>query len=341
MSTLPSDVRLGRFRRTSATAGAICCLVSVLGYSAANICMTKLSEERVLSTWAICNKELVTVLAVGPWLAWQIWQGRSRFPTGRPLIILIAAGLATELIGNIGTQWGYGVVGLAVMIPANTGFVLVATAVLGMVLLGERVSARNATVLALLIIALIIMGYGKSQASPDLVKGSRTALDAASATPPLAPWRIAAAIGVAGLCGTVYALLAIALRYSVGGKTTLSAAVVIITGIGVLTLAPMSLWQAGAHGLMATPRGHFGLMLVAGLCNLVAFIALIRGLQVTTALHINMLNNAGQVSLAAVAGVLWFHEACNVWLVLGVALMIAGICAVGPPVEEEAIEAPV
>ncbi len=146
---------------------------------------------------------------------------------------------------------------------------------------------------------------------------------------------------MAGLCGTVYALLAIALRYTVGGKTTLSAAVVIITGIGVLTLAPISLWQAGAHALMATPREHYVLMFMAGVCNLVAFMALVRGLQLTTALHINMLSNAGQVSLAALAGMLWFHEAHNVWLVLGVALMVAGICAVGPPVEGEAIEAPV
>ena len=341
MSTQPSDVRLGRFRLTPAAAGALCSFVAVLGYSAANICMRKLSEEGALSSWAICNKELITVLVIGPWLAWRIWRGKSRFPTGRPLIILIAAGLSTELIGNIGTQWGYGVVGLAVMIPANTGFVLVATAVLGAVLLGERVSARNAAVLALLIVALIIMGYGISKSSPDQPNKPHSVADTAAARPPLAPWQIAAAVGVAGLCGTVYALLAIALRYSVGGKTTLSAAVVIITGIGVLTLAPMSLWQAGAHALTATPREHYALMFTAGACNLAAFMALVRGLQLTTALHINMLNNAGQVSLAAVAGMLWFHEACNVWLVLGVALMIAGICAVGPPVEEEAIEAPV
>ena len=82
-------------------------------------------------------------------------------------MVLIAMGLATELIGNIGTQWGYSIVGLAVMIPATTGFLLVATAVFGAVLLGERVSARNAAALALLIVALIVLGYGISQASME------------------------------------------------------------------------------------------------------------------------------------------------------------------------------
>jgi drug/metabolite transporter (DMT)-like permease len=328
-------------RLSVAAAGAMYCLVAVLGYSAANACMTKLSKESCVSTWAICNKELITVLVVGPFLAWQIWLGKSRFPTGRPLLILVAAGLACELIGNIGTQWGYGVVGLAVMIPANTGFLLVATAILGAILLGERVSGRNAAVVALLILALVVLGYGISQSAPAQTSGPQVAGATAVQKSPLAPWQIAAAIGVAGLCGTVYALLAIALRYTVSGNTTLSAAVVIITGIGVLTLGPLSLWQAGPHALAATPAKHYALMYAAGVCNLFALIALIRGLQVTTALHINVLNNAGQVSLATIVGVLLFGEPCNRWLVLGVALMIAGIFAIGPPVEDAAIEAPV
>ena len=83
------------------------------------------------------------------------------------------------------------------------------------------------------------------------------------------------------------------------------------------------------------------LMYAAGVSNLIAFTALVRGLQLSTALHINMLNNAGQVSLAAIAGVLIFGEPYNHWLMLGVVLMIVGICAIGPPVENEAIEAPV
>jgi drug/metabolite transporter (DMT)-like permease len=278
---------------------------------------------------------------VGPFLAWQILRGKSRFPTGRPLLILLAAGLATELIGNIGTQWGYGIVGLAVMIPANTGFLLLATAILGATLVGERVSGRNAAVLALLIVALIVLGYGISQSAPAQATGSQAAVEAVVQKPPLPPLKIAAAIGVAGLCGTVYALLAIALRYSAGGRTTLSAAVVIITGIGVLTLGPLSLWQAGPRALAATPAKQYVLMYAAGVCNLVALIALIRALRLATTLHINMLNNAGQVSLATIVGVLLFGEPCNRWLVLGVVLMIAGIFAIGSPVEEGAIEAPV
>jgi drug/metabolite transporter (DMT)-like permease len=66
--------------------------------------------------------------------------------------------------------------------------------------------------------------------------------------------------------------------------------------------------------------------------------ALVRGLQLTTVLHVNIIN-AGQVALAALAGVIFFGESCNAWLVLGISLMVAGILAFGSPVDEEAIDA--
>ena len=92
MTSSSSTVRLGPLRLTPAAAGTLFCCVSVLGYSTANACMNELSRISCVSTWAICNKELVTVLAVGPWLLAQVWRRRSGFPRGRPLAILIAAG---------------------------------------------------------------------------------------------------------------------------------------------------------------------------------------------------------------------------------------------------------
>jgi drug/metabolite transporter, DME family len=350
MTSSATVIKLGPFRLSPAAAGAACCLIAVLGYGAANACMRGLSNCEL--TWAICKKELVTVIVVGPWLVWRVWRRKMDFPSGRPLAVLLAAGLTTELIGNIGTQWGLGVVGLAVMIPANTGFVLVATAVLGRLLLGERVSARNAAVLAVLIAGLLVLGYGTSQAAAKRQNASQVSaeLDAQKSptqdpdpqvgAPRASPALVVAAIGVAAACGVVYALLAIALRYSAGAGTHLSAAVVIITATGVATLGPISFWHAGPAILMATSLKQYSLMYLAGVCNLVAFMSLVRGLQLTTALHINMLSNAGQVSLATLAGLVLFHEPCNAWLVLGVLAMIAGILAIEPPVSEEAIEAP-
>ncbi len=310
-------VRLGPLSLPPAAAGTLCCLVSLFGYSMANVCMRRLSGLNCVSSWAVCNKELIAVVAVGPWLLWQAWRRRSGFPTGRPLAILIAAGLATELIGNMGVQWGYKIVGLAVMIPAYTGFMLVATMVLGGILLGEHVSVRNLAVVGLMILAVGLLGAGAAQAAPTTIE-----------KPPVSPALIAAAIAAACAAGMVFSLLGIAIRHCVTGTTSHSAVVVIITGMGVLTLGPLSFFNAGAAKLMAASGEQYALMFAAGICNLIAFLALVRGLQLTTVLHVNMIN-AGQVAIAAVAGVLIFGENCNRWLVLGVGLMIVGIFAFG------------
>ena len=275
----------------------------------ANACMNQLSVMRCVTTWAVCNKELITVLAVGPWLAWQAWRRRSGFPTGRPLAILVAAGLGTELIGNIGVQWGYEIVGLAVMVPAYTGFLLVTTAVLGSLLLGERASPRTGAAVALLIVAV-----------RSSVTVPRNRLRGGQAGEPGA--------GHGGhrggrRRGHRLFLLAIAIRHCVTGSTSHSAVVVIITASGVLSLGPLSLYHAGLAALAATPPQQYALMYAAGVCNLVAFLALVRGLELTTALHVNMIN-AGQVALAALAGVLFFGESCNRWLLLGIGLMLVG-----------------
>ena len=308
----------------------------MLGYSTANACMRQLSGLGCVSSWAVCNKELITVLAVGPWLLWQAWRRRSGFPTGRPLAILIAVGLATELIGNIGIQWGYEIVGLSVMVPAYTGVILVATTVLGGVLLGERVSVRNLAAVGLLILALALLGFGSAQAARP--KDAPTPAGPTMTDKPQAgPLAVAAAIAVAGAAGIVFALLGISIRH-VSGTTSHSAVMVIITAMGVLTLGPLSFATAGAAELMATPWEQYALMFAAGICNLIAFCALVRGLQLTTVLHVNIIN-AGQVAIAAVAGVLFFRENCNPWLVLGVCLMIVGIFAFGSPVDQEAIDA--
>ncbi len=327
MTSSSSTVRLGPLRLTPAAAGAACCVVSMFGYSTANACMNQLSLMQSVPTWAICNKELVTVVVVGPWLLWQAWRRRSGFPSGRPLAILIAVGLATELIGNIGVQWGYEVVGLSVMVPAYTGFILVAATFLGGILLGERVSARNVAAVGLLILAAILLGIGSAQATP-----------AAETRPPASLLAVAGAIVLAAAVGTVFSLLGIAIRFCVTGNTSHGAVMVIITGMGVLTLGPLSFWSAGPAKLMATPWQQYALMFAAGVCNLIAFMALVRGLQLTTVLHVNMIN-AGQVATAAVAGILFFGESCNPWLVSGCCLMIVGIFAFGSPVDQEAIDA--
>ncbi len=71
-------------------------------------------------------------------------------------------------------------------------------------------------------------------------------------------------------------------------------------------------------------------MLAAGTLNLIAFIAIAKGLELTTAVHANMLN-ASQVAMCSVAGVLLFPEKPSWALLFGVSLTIAGTLLIAPP----------
>ena len=67
----------------------------------------------------------------------------------------------------------------------------------------------------------------------------------------------------------------------------------------------------------------------AGIGNILAFVALTKALQLTTLLHVNLLN-ASQVAMAAVTGILLFDEAVTVPLVVGVLLTIVGLTLMRP-----------
>ena len=71
-------------------------------------------------------------------------------------------------------------------------------------------------------------------------------------------------------------------------------------------------------------------IVASGLCNVVAFSLITKGIQLTTLVHANLLN-ASQVALGTLAGVLLFHEPYNGFLVGGIVLTIIGIGLFGKP----------
>ena len=302
-------------------AGTVWCVLSALGYTAANICMRQLAALGCDPTWATCNKELVTVVVIGPWLAVQWFSGKKVFPRRLVLAVLILGGLATQLGGNLAVQWAFGVVGLAVTIPVIFGVMLTASAAMGRVLLGDLGSRRSMVAIGLLTVSLVFLGISAGTAGKSISTGSGSML-------------IAAAVGTACLSGAIYALLTITIRRAVTGSTSLTAIVFVITAMGVVSLGPTAFYRLGAEQLLSTPPEHAAWMLAAGVFNLVAFLAITKGLELTTVIHANMLN-ASQVAMAALAGFALFHEPMNQWLILGVVMTISGVILIDRPEEDE------
>jgi len=273
--------------------------------------MRRLAALHCDPMWAICNKELVSVVVVGPWLLVAWLGGRIALPSWRVLVALVLVGLTTQLGGNLGVQWALGVVGLAVTIPAVFGVMLTASAAMGMFFLRERLSRRSLAAIGLLLVALMFLGLSAGAAGKSI---------SLSSSPPL----IAAAVGAACLTGATYALLTITIRRTVTGATPVTVVVVMITAMGVLSLGPLSIYRLGTQRLLSTPPEHLFWMLAAGALNLIAFLAITKGLELTTVVHVNILN-ASQVAMAAIAGIMLFGEPPSAWLILGITLTILGI----------------
>ena len=228
-----------------------------------------------------------------------------------------------EVVGNVCCQWALGVVGLAVTIPAQFGLMITTGAVLGRVGLGERVSIRSVGAIALLLVALVLLGLGA-----EAVGRSIAAFNGVASNPLL----LVLAVGAAGLAGAVYALLSTVIRHSVTRTTTPVAVAFLVPLTAIVSLGPISVVQQGMTKLLGTPGEQFLLMAAAGVFNLIGFLALIYGLQRTTVVHANVLN-ASQVAMAALAGMAMFHEPPNPWVLLGVGLTILGIVWIDRPAE--------
>ena len=307
----------------NALGGVAFCLLSALGYTASNICMRQLTAMHCDTFWAVFNRELVATVVVGVWLLWQAVRGRRWLPAGRELGLLLLVGLLIQVAGNVCVQWSLGVVGLAVTIPAMFGAMIASGAVIGRVWLGERVSNRSITAVAMLLGSLALLGIGAKAAGCSIA-------EAKAMTPN--PLLMVLAVAAAGLAGTVYALLCAVIRRSVTGNTSPAAVAFLVTLMGFVGLGPICVYRLGVPALLETPVDQFILMIAGGVFNLGAFLALIHGLQRTTVVHANAVN-ASQVAMAAVAGIALFAEPPTVWLLLGVCLTIFGIVWIDRPAE--------
>jgi drug/metabolite transporter (DMT)-like permease len=299
----------------------LCCAVSALSYTMASICMRRLSTECPPS-WAACNKEFVSATVAGAWLLCEVLRGRRVLPSWPTVGILLLLGLAVQLLGNLPSQWSYGIVGMAIVIAANVGTMLAASAAMGWLFLGERVSRRSIVAIALLLASLGLLVLGAEAAGRQI-------------SPESSPWIIAAAVAGPCFAGVIYALLSIAIRHNVTRDTRISVVIFSVTVMGVLSLGPISVHQLGVEELLQTPPEQYAWMYAAGFFNLLGFVAITKGLQLTTVVHANVLN-ASQVALAAMAGIMLFNEPRNPWLMLGVGLTALGVVLIDRP--REAVE---
>lgn len=288
---------------------------SSLIYTAANSFLTAVNY--LDPVWVSAVKAVPTLATMAPVVVYYAVRGR-RVLLGFPrLILLAAAGLVGGLGGHILFQLSLARIGVALTVPLSMGGTILFAAILGRIFLQEPVTWRVAFALAVLLLAIFVLSLGARQASVKVATES-------IATVPASLLRVAAGVAAACSSGIAYSVLNVVLRYCITRGTPVSTALCIVSLSGVLSLTLVAWLRIGASGMHLTTRSEWLLMLGAGLCNALAFIALTKSLQLTSVVWVNALN-ATQVTMAAIAGVLIFHEPLSPWLATGIGLTVAGL----------------
>lgn len=301
----------------AAKLGLALCGLSALFYSVSSILMRHAAGLQIEPSIAVCIREAVTVAMVAPWLLYRLWRGRSVGLPARALAILIAISAAAQVVGNQSHQWALGVVGLSIVVPVSFAAVLITGPLLGRFFLREPVAARSWVAVATVISAIVVLSSGARSAEPSAVVASGG----------LSGIVIAAVLGSA-LAGMTYATLTVAIRRNVTHDAPIATVLLLVTGMGVITVGPISWANVGWEGWRSLPAEAWAWLLTAGLVNFAGFISLTVGLRMTPVVHANVLG-AAQVAIAAMAGLLIFREPLTITLIVGVALTICGILLIG------------
>ena len=293
-------------------------LVSAVLYTATNICLKVVADCDIY--WVSCLKAFPTLLMAGVMVGWTTKQGRSGMPGRRVWLVLLATGLLAHIGGNVGFQYGLGILGLATAVPLTFSVILVAGALVGRFWLQEPISLRSAGALVLLCISVGVLGLHTAVA-----KGAVDPRPSA-----IGSWDKASAIAAIIFAGFSYTVLGAVIRRTITGATGMGATLLIISIAGVVALGGIGGARLGPAGIFAITAVDHQWMLLAGACNAVAFLMLTKALHLVPIAYVNVIN-ASQVAMAALAGVAWFDEPSTTYLIAGLGLMVVGLVGMERP----------
>ena len=290
--------------------GTVCGLFSAVAYTGANLFLRAVYDCDPV--WVAAIRALPTVIAMAPVLAMMAWRGQPLMPSFKLAALVVMGGLFGQLGGNISFQWSLGIIGVALSVPLCLGGMIVGAAILGRGVLAEPITPRVLLALSLLLGAIAVLALGARDANRVMASQSAS------------PWLLAGGVTAACGAGFCYAALNTILRYCTTRGAPLPTALFIVSATGVVSLGTIAMFRLGPGALLATQPRDLAIMIAAGACNTVAFIALTKSLQLTSVVYVNSLN-ATQATMAAIAGVLIFREALSPWLAVGIGFTVAGL----------------
>ncbi|MBN2294108.1 MAG: DMT family transporter [Pirellulales bacterium] len=316
--------------------GTLYCILSAIFYTLMEICRRELSAN-CDPVWVNCVQASVSTVVFGIYLTLRSAHGRSAWPSLGIAVGLMTLGAITQL-GATSYQWSLGIIGLSIGNPLQMGIMLASAAIMGRILLGERVSWQATAAIVLITVSIVFLGSG-AESTGEAVQAAdananssvTTAVDDNTSDPindsPSSSGPFLIVIGIAAACfaGMAFALLTVGMRKTVTDDTSPEAIVFFINCMGILFLGPWAMWNIGINGMLATSPRDLAVMLAAGACNLLAFLLIAKALQLTTVVRVNVINNAMATALTVLAGIAIFAEPCSRELIIGITLILTGI----------------
>ncbi|MBA63473.1 MAG: hypothetical protein CMJ76_14040 [Planctomycetaceae bacterium] len=294
--------------------GIILGAVSSIGYSAANVFLRAVDDCDPV--WVSCVKAVPTILIVFPWLVWHYQKNERKICPPRIVVGLVLLSMTSHFLGNVGFQWSLNKIGISLAVPICLGVLIVTGALVDWWFLKDTPSRRTILSMFILITAVVVLSTGGKQAFAQLKQTLEN--------PDANPYLLVFAVGAVIVSGVNYGFFGAVIKV-VGNRGVSQPAIMTIISItGFLFLLVIS----ASNGSWEVPRNlaadNLLQMILAGVCNAIAFVALVSAIKILSVTRYNLVN-ASQAALGAITGAVIFQEPVSGWMVGGIILTIIGL----------------
>jgi DME family drug/metabolite transporter len=303
--------------------GTLLAVFSSFCYTASIIALRAVTGEGAdWAAWVSCLKAAPTVAAAIAVLAYKAMRGTTKWPSPRMTVALLAAGTVMQLLGNVGFQWGLALGGMAFTVPVSQASLLISGAVLGVIWIGERVSRRSVSAMAVLIAAICLLTLDADQIAESVTGQGGTKLIL-----------LTVAMGLAA--GFGWGQAGVVIRQAAKSGVSTAVTILLLSSTAIIVLGGGVLARQGADWIVQrTSAREFWISMVAGGFTSIAFFALTAALKHISIVRANLIN-ASQIALTSLAGVWLFNEPMTRWMVIGTGLTIGGLLLMDRPREGE------
>jgi len=313
-SETPDEALKRRLAGHPTAAGVAFGLTAAVLYTATNVFLRYPIVAETDPMWRGAIKEIPILVLIAPWMIVRAVRGQHVLLEPKAMVALLIGASLTQFGGNTLFLYSLDILGIALAVPLTLGAILVGGATFGRIFLGEPVTRRATTAIGVLLAAIALLGVGAYQ-----VGGG-----GAAATEGVTPWQLTLGIAANLTAGFCFSTLGVSIRYGVRGEAPISTTTVIVGAMGVFGLGFVCLARFGPQELAQTDPHAAGMILLAGVCNAAAFLAITRTFQLIRVVYVNALNGS-QAAMAAIAGIVIFHEPVAGATIAGVLLTILGL----------------